>query len=213
MWTAFLSYDRRQYSGSLIQDLGATTLMIMGEPATGFLGHWLCCSISSSFNFRIGHCSFNFSVWKFQNWPCHLFQGHLTFLSHLKFYSNFGSLLFCQNCQWDFLPFWKFLSPYLYILHWILGISTKMLSIPARKDALKMYVHLTAVPLVTFIFYLILFNFLVWFIVSCLVWSGRVFNEWWTVKDLEGSSHDLINYCPSIGLEKLKKTMYKNHSG
>jgi hypothetical protein len=49
----------------------------------------------------------------------------LTFLSHFKFYSNFGGPLFCQNCQWDFLPFLKFLSTYLYILYWILGISSK----------------------------------------------------------------------------------------
>jgi len=45
----------------------------------------------------------------------------------------------------------------------------KMLSIPARNDALIMYVNWPAVLLVTFVFYFILFNFLVWFIVSCLV--------------------------------------------
>ena len=157
MWTGFLSYDRRQYSESLIQDLGATTLIITGEPATGFLCHWLCCWISSSFDFRIEHYSFNFRVWKFQNWPCHLFQVLLTYLSHFKFYSNFGSLLFCQNCQWDFLPFLKisvYISLHLTLDSWY---QLKMLSIPARKDALNMYVHLTAVLLVTFVFILFYF--------------------------------------------------------
>ena len=70
-WISFL---RQQYSVSLIQDLGATTLIIMGESGTDFLCHWLCCLISSSFNCRTGNCSFNFSVWKFQNWPCQLFK-------------------------------------------------------------------------------------------------------------------------------------------
>jgi hypothetical protein len=42
----WISYDRRHYFGSLIQDLGATALIITREPATGFLCHWLCCLIS-----------------------------------------------------------------------------------------------------------------------------------------------------------------------
>jgi len=59
-----------------------------------------------------------------------------------------------------------YISLHLVLDSWY---QLKMLSMPAREDALNMYVHLIAVPLVTFIFYFILFNFLVWFIESCLV--------------------------------------------
>jgi hypothetical protein len=107
------------------------------------------------------------------------------------------------------LPFLKFLSTYPYILHWIYGISSKCcLSLPRKMHWVYVYICPPdcSSPCDIF-FYFILFNFLVWFIVSCIVCSGRLFNKWWTVKGFQGSSHDLISHYSSICFEKLKKTM------
>lgn len=135
------------------------------------------------------------------------FQGRLTFLSHFKFYSNFDrhfvKIVTGTSCLFE--------NFCLHISTSCIGFleSAQNVVYPCQERCTE-YVCPSDCSSPCDIFYFILFNFLVWFIVSCLVWSGRVFSEWWTVKDLEGTSHDLINHCPSICLDKWRKQC-KNH--
>jgi hypothetical protein len=159
----------------------------------------------SSFNFRIGNWSFNFSVWKFQNWPCYFFKVAWLFSVTSNFIPILIVCYFVKIVTGTSCLFENFC---LHISTSCIGflVSAQNVVYPCQERCTE-YVCPSDCSSPCDIFYFILFNFLVWFIVSCLVWSGRVFSEWWTIKDLEGTSHDLINHYPSICLDKLKKTM------
>ena len=50
---AFCVCDRRQYSGSLLKHLGVMSLIIMGEPLTSYLHHFVVVNNHAAITFML----------------------------------------------------------------------------------------------------------------------------------------------------------------